>query len=54
TCFAPPSAFTSGTDAAKDVGEVTADEARKIKQCIFSGTAEEDLPDWFQKRAPAA
>lgn len=54
TCFAPPSAFTSGTDAAKDVGTVTADEARVIKQCIFSGTEEEDLPDWFQKRESVA
>ncbi|MBO6783610.1 MAG: hypothetical protein JJ899_10125 [Alphaproteobacteria bacterium] len=52
-CFAPPPAFTSGTDAANAVGTVTADEARKIKQCIFSGTAEEDLPDWFRKREPA-
>lgn len=54
TCFAPPSAFTSGTDAAKDVGTITADEARVIKQCIFSGTEEEDLPDWFQKRESVA
>lgn len=52
-CFAPPPAFTSGTDAAKAVGTVSADEARAIKQCIFSGTAEEDLPDWFRKREPA-
>jgi hypothetical protein len=49
-CFAPPPAFTSGTDAAKSVGTVSADEARAIKQCIFSGTVEEDLPDWFRKR----
>jgi len=53
TCFAPPPAFTSGTDAAKAVGTVTADEARAIKQCIFSGTQEADLPDWFRKREPA-
>ena len=52
-CFAPPPAFTSGTDAAKDAGTVTAEEARAIRQCIFSGTAEEDLPDWFSKREPA-
>jgi len=51
-CFAPPPAFTSGTDAAKSVGTVSADEARAIKQCIFSGTVEEDLPDWFRKREP--
>jgi len=54
TCFAPPPAFTSGTDAAKAVGTVSDAEARVIKQCIFSGTAEEDLPDWFQKREPVA
>jgi hypothetical protein len=53
-CFAPPPAFTSGTDAAKDVGTVTAEEAKAIRQCIFSGTAEEDLPDWFSKREPVA
>lgn len=51
TCFAPPPAFTSGTDAAKG-RDVDASEARVIKQCIYSGTSEEDLPDWFQKREP--
>jgi hypothetical protein len=52
-CFAPPPAFTSGTDAATAHGTVSADEARAIKQCIFSGTPEADLPDWFRKREPA-
>jgi hypothetical protein len=53
-CFAPPPAFTSGTDAAKAVGTVSQEQARAIKQCIFSGTSEEDLPDWFQRREPVA
>ncbi|HCP01523.1 MAG TPA: hypothetical protein DIT35_08520 [Rhodospirillaceae bacterium] len=52
-CFAPPPAFTSGTDAAKDVGTVTAEEAKEIRQCIFAGTAEDELPNWFHKRDPA-
>ena len=55
TCYAPPPAFTSGMAAAtpKTREEMQA-MAQAQKQCIFSGTAEEDLPDWFRKREPAA
>lgn len=54
TCYAPPPAFTSGMDVADpDAGEDKVAIAQSLKQCIFSGTAEEDLPAWFSKREPA-
>jgi hypothetical protein len=53
TCYAPPPAFTSGMAAADpDAGEDKQSIAQARKQCIFSGTLEEDLPDWFKKREP--
>ena len=55
TCFAPPPAFTAGS---ADHGGTSASDATDValeqKQCIFSGVAEADLPDWFQKRDQAA
>jgi len=54
TCYAPPPAFTSGMAAASPK---TTEEMKALalaqKQCIFSGTAEEDLPAGFKKREPA-
>jgi hypothetical protein len=53
TCFAPPPAFTAGgaghggTEAA-DAVEI----AKARKQCLFSGVAEADLPDFFIRREP--
>jgi len=35
-------------DAGKDKQAI----AQSLKQCIFSGTAEADLPAWFDKREP--
>jgi hypothetical protein len=53
TCFAPPPAFTAGMTAAGGPSEADATALAKAqKQCIFSGTAEENLPDWFVKREP--
>lgn len=53
TCFAPPPAFTAG---AADHGGTAAPDAVEIakarKQCLFSGTKEEDLPDFFIRREP--
>lgn len=46
-CFSLPPAFTSGTAAA----EMPAAPVR-VKQCLYSGTAEEDLPHWFRRREP--
>lgn len=54
TCIAPPPAFTSGMGAEGERPEAnTAEIARARKQCIFSGTLEADLPEWFQKREQA-
>jgi hypothetical protein len=48
-CFSLPPAFTSGTSAAT-AGAIP--PPGRIKQCIYSGTQERDLPGWFQKREP--
>ncbi len=55
TCYAPPAAFTSGMAEAEADPDAGADEqamALSLKQCIFSGTTEEDLPAWFKIREP--
>ncbi len=53
TCFAPPPAFTAGSADHGGTGAADAVEIAKArKQCLFSGTREEDLPDWFIKREP--
>jgi hypothetical protein len=53
TCFAPPPAFTAGAAGHGDTERPDAVAiARARKQCIFSGTREEDLPAWFIKREP--
>jgi uncharacterized Ntn-hydrolase superfamily protein len=51
TCVEPPSAFTAGTGApGEKPNSDTAAIARELKQCIFSGMKESELPRWFKIR----
>ena len=51
TCYAPPPAFTSGTETHKKDDAIDHQTlAKEQKQCIFSGVEESDLPPWFIRR----
>lgn len=54
TCYAPPPAFTSKIGDAPPTPEEEKAIARAHKQCLFSGTEEDDLPAWFSRREPVA
>lgn len=51
TCIAPPPAFTSGAGAPGERPEADTETVAKARwQCIYSGTHEADLLEWYQKR----
>lgn len=53
TCLDIPPAFIAGTGAPGERPDVGTAVAAKIRGlCQFSGMAEEELSDWFQKREP--